>query len=181
VKINRRGAVVGAAAALAAGIGVAIAFAVGGGPATLAGGPANSAGGEPSWCMDSPKDYNSPGHGGCVDIAGCQNELQILSLEDKLAIGNPIGSSGYGSDTDVAGVLKKIQLLNTQELHTPNIPPPIKTARQQDAAAYSQELNAYNSQGDWVSLQAKEAGSPASNACLKFQADSIRSAAATSS
>jgi hypothetical protein len=80
----------------------------------------------------------------------------------------------------VAGLLKKIQFLNTQELQTPNIPPPIKSARQQDAAAFSQELNAYNSQGDWVSLHVKQATSPASTACLEFSAHQAQLGATSS-
>ncbi|MET7301225.1 hypothetical protein [Embleya sp. NPDC005575] len=146
MRVNKQLGILGAAIVLAAGIGTAVALsgADGDGKSSKAAGPV------PAWCLDSPTDYHSPNHGGCVIIAGCQHIHKIFDLDDILAKENPIGSSGYRGDTDVAAVLKQIRDLTTEELNTPNIPPPIKRARESDIGHLTRAITLYEEKGDWT-------------------------------
>ncbi|WP_407555126.1 hypothetical protein QOM21_35085 [Streptomyces sp. Pv4-95] len=127
----------------------------------------------PGFCTGDAKNWNAS-TGMCVitHVAGCQNQNQMMDINNKLAKENPIGSSGYHSDTPVIPLLQQLTTLTDRALDQPHVPAPIKTALQKQAEDLKKEIDLYKQEGDWakVDLDRGLKNSP-SMACIDFVAD----------
>ncbi|MGA5562949.1 hypothetical protein ACPCUV_17470 [Streptomyces platensis] len=127
----------------------------------------------PGFCTGGAKNWDArTGMCNIVHVAGCQDQKQMMDINDKLAKENPIGSSGYHSDTPVIPLLQQLTTLTERALNQPHVPAPIKTALQKQAEDLKKEIDLYKTDGDWskVDLQRGLKHSP-NMACLDFVAD----------
>ncbi|MGW2179146.1 hypothetical protein ACWCXX_13845 [Streptomyces sp. NPDC001732] len=158
--------------AVAAAIGVGAAVGLGGGGEQETKTEAKQGENVPDFCTGDAKNWNAEtGMCGINHVAGCQDQDQMMEINNKLAKENPIGSSGYHSDTPVIPLLQQLTTLTERGLKQPHVPAAIKTALQLQAEDLKQEIDLYKQEGDWVKvdLQRGLKHSPAM-ACLDFVA-----------
>jgi hypothetical protein len=184
LRITKQAAVIIAAAVVAVGVGIGTALLGGGGSGGGGGGGGSRAAGHnssstwkpvPSWCMDSPEVFNSPGEDGqCAVPVGCGHVDQIGKIEDMLTSENPIGSSGFGGTDDAGTLLKELQTINDQDRGQPHIHPVVKAGLDANAKDLQDEIDRYNAQQDWTDLNLNRLSSHTEGmVCIDFLHDTI--------